>query len=154
MRLTQSITIKAPIERVFSIIEENKEVRLFREDLIRADINEKKNSESPSESISTRADKDENMEERLSSMRGKSHFKGEITAYNKPYQFGMRIYSKKFQLLSNIDLSESPEGTSLRYTAQTVMSGRYGGVIVWFSNLFTRMMIKKQLKRLKAVAEN
>ena len=149
MRIVRSITINAPIGHVFSLFEENKENKFFREDLIRP----KNDERSAVQKVQTHSDT-HGTTDKIEQMRRKSHFKGELTAYNKPYDFGFRVYSKKAQFLFDINFQETSGGTKVRYTTQTVLSSRFSGLITWFSNFTTLFIIKKQLKHLKQIAES
>ena len=159
MRLTRKININAPIEKVFSIIEENKEVNFWREDLIRPADNDsetiqpKQGKSRQQRPAQTHTKTKDSTEESMGRMKNRTAFKGEITAYNKPYSIGVRIQKKGAQLLSNIELSEVSAGTEVRFTSQIVLSSRHSALIIWFSKFATKMMMRKHLKQLKEVAE-
>ena len=82
-----------------------------------------------------------------------NEYDGEVTAYDKPHHLAVRVGNQQFTVDVDYRFTSTGKGTRLNYAADlrfhTFIARVMGVLFSWF----TRRILDKQMKRLKAVAE-
>ena len=85
--------------------------------------------------------------------RGRAEFRGKVTAYEKPHRFAFRVGNSAFSAEVEYLLEPLGDGTRLGYTLDVINRTRLTQLNEVLMGASTRRLARKQLKRLKKVAE-
>lgn len=81
-------------------------------------------------------------------------YDGEVTAFARPEHLGIRLWSSGFTVQVEYRLSPMAAGTHLDYSADVSCSGWIMRLLVRVFGLIARLILRKQLRALKALAES
>jgi carbon monoxide dehydrogenase subunit G len=81
-------------------------------------------------------------------------YDGEVTAFTRPKHLGIRLFSKQFSVQVDYHLSPIAAGTRLDYSADVTCNSWIIRVIGALFRPFMRRMVRKQISKLKELAEN
>lgn len=138
------IDIKAPIEAVFAWLDDDESLKSWIEELEETKYTSEVNHENPVGATFT---------QKIKEGRRVVTYEGEVTAYDKPRQLGVKLWDKDFSVDVDYRLTPLNGETRLEYTADlhfhTIFS-RIMGVLFWW---LSRRIIRKQITKLKDIAE-
>ena len=139
-----AMVIAAPIERVWALIDDAENLKRWMEGLVETTYPD---GFDRSRAVGTRF-------VQLIREGGRiAEYAGEIVAYDPPAHLGITVGNSVFRMRVDYRLAEVPGGTRMDYSALMVDAGR---IVRFMSRLFgwlTRRILRKQMARLRAMAE-
>ena len=143
MKMTDSININAPIERVFECIADQEQQKLWVDGLVGIEYTSEWKEDNP---VGTQ------FKQRLfkGPKKVEYEFEGEILAYQKPKLYGTRLGDKDFTVEIYYRLEEFEGGTRLNSEAHMEFSGN---IIARFIGQMAAHHNKQNMKKLIALAE-
>lgn len=139
-----SVTIRAPIERVWQLIDDPAQLSRWMEGLIESrDLAEGGRPRG----IGTR------FVQRIREGGREAEYQGEITDYEPPARLGLTIGNRIFGMRVHYRLERVDEGTRLDYSAELERGGALVRVLGTLFGWLTRRILRQQMARLKALAE-
>lgn len=141
MRVTRRVRIEAPVERVFAMLEDPERTKRWMRGLVEARY------ASRPVRVGTR------FTQRITQGKRVAEYTGEVTAYEPPTRFAVRIGNERFAFDVDYRLHDEGGATLLDYEARSQAAGGAGRLADAVFGWLTRGIAKKQLRRLKQVAE-
>lgn len=145
MVVRHRLEIDAPVERVFALVEDPEQMKLWMRGLEETVYPTKR---SRPDQVGAR------FTQRIRQGRRIAEFDGEVTAYDRPHHLAFRIGNERFAFDVDYRFGELGGRTQLDYTATgsdaTGLARPAGTFFAWV----TRRIAAKQMRRLKAVAES
>jgi hypothetical protein len=92
--------------------------------------------------------------QRIKEGRRVVEYSGEVTAYDKPHHFAVRVGNEKFVLDLDYRFSELGDRTRLDYSASGPPAQGFARPTAALFSYLTRRIAAKQLRRLKKAAES
>jgi hypothetical protein len=80
-------------------------------------------------------------------------YDGEVTAHAPPNHLGIRLKAKAFTVDVDYRLTSIEPGTRLDYSARVNCNGWFMRIMGFLMGGFARLILRKQLRKLKALAE-
>lgn len=143
MRYERAVEIDAPVGHVFALLDDLDRHRLWLDGLEEVVSRSRRDPASP---VGWRF---------TLKMRGprKVEFDGELIAREKPSHLGLRIGNPAFTMDTHYRLAHAGAGTRLVYSVEVTNHTRATRVSSILLGSETRRLIRKQLRKLKKVAE-
>jgi uncharacterized protein YndB with AHSA1/START domain len=145
MRMTYTQEIAAPIDRVFDLIQDPDKHKLWLKGVEETRYVEPYDPANP---VGTK------FKQSIREGGRVKVYDGEVTAFARPKHLGIRLFSPQFSVAVDYRLTPVAGGTRLDYGADFTSGSwfiRFLGRVLGF---FTRGILRKQMHRLKAMAED
>ena len=140
MRIEKAVRIAAPPERVFKLLAEAKAQPRWQRGLERVEY------EGPIRPGTA-------FTQYLRESDRTAVYRGTVTAYERPWHFGVRIAADRFVMDVDYHLEGVPEGTRVAYVASAAEQSRTDRFLGLVFNPLARRMAAKRLGSLKRLAE-
>jgi carbon monoxide dehydrogenase subunit G len=144
MTITYTQHIAAPIERVFAWVDDEEKLRAWMDGLEETIDPEGRGRE---RRVGTR------FRQRIREGGRLVEYEGEVTAYEKPRHIGVRIGNAMFACEVDYRFAPEGQGTRLDYRAEFLYRHWLARVMGALFGWLTWRILKKQIAKLKAVAE-
>jgi uncharacterized protein YndB with AHSA1/START domain len=144
MKCDYQIDIAAPIEKVFALLRDKDRFPLWLEGVEDTTYTADFDPENP---IGAR------FVQRIREGRQVQDYDGEVTAYSAPNHLGIRLAGKHFAVNVDYRLTSIATGTRLDYSCVVNCGSWFVRVMGFLFRWFTRLIVRKQLRKLKALAE-
>ena len=144
MTYWHAIEIAAPVRRVFDLLENPEKQKLWMVGLEETVLTSRPGGSSP---VGRR------FVQRMRRGRGTAEFAGEITAYEKPHRLAIRIGNAAFSAELDYRLEQIDGRTRLACAVDVVNRTALVRITEVLMRGATRRMVRKQLRKLKAVAQ-
>lgn len=139
-----SVTIRAPIERVWHLIDDPAQLSRWMEGLVESrDLD----GAGASRRVGTR------FVQRIREGGRETEYQGAITDYEPPSRLGLTIGNRIFAMRVLYRLERVAEGTRLDYSAGLERGGAFVRVMSSLFGWLTRRILRRQMARLTALAE-
>ena len=145
MNCTYTLHINAPIAKVFSLVDEEKNLKKWLDGLEETIFPE---GYDKAKAVGTK------FKQRIKEGGRVNEYDGEVIAYEKPSHLGILLGNKHFTVKVDYRFTADGIQTRLDYQAEIIRAGwfiRFMGKL--FSGFSTRML-DKQMKKLKELAES
>jgi uncharacterized protein YndB with AHSA1/START domain len=144
MRCTYSLDINAPIDRIFDLIHDPEKHKLW---LKGVEETRYVGAYDPANPVGAK------FKQTIREGRRVKEYDGEVTAFARPKHLGIRLSSPQFVVDVDYRLSPLAQGTHLDFAADVTCSSRLFRVLAAVFGLFTRWILRKQMAKLKELAE-
>jgi uncharacterized protein YndB with AHSA1/START domain len=145
MNCTYTLDIDAPIAKVFSLVDEEKNLKKWLDGLEETIYPEGLDR---AKAVGTK------FKQRIKEGSRVKEYDGEVIAYDKPQHLAILLGNKQFTVKVDYRFTANGTQTRLHYSAEIIRAG-------WFVRLmgklfagFTKRLLDKQMKKLKALAES
>ncbi|MEW6129369.1 MAG: SRPBCC family protein [Acidobacteriota bacterium] len=145
MQFTYNLQINAPIQKVFALVDDEQNLKLWMDGLEETIYPESLNRQNP---VGTK------FKQRIREGRRIAEYDGEVLVYENPTHLAIIIGNQQFTMQVDYRFSAKGEWTWLDYSA-TMVGGNF--FMKLFAKLFaplTRRILDRQMRKLKEVAEN
>jgi carbon monoxide dehydrogenase subunit G len=144
MKSVYSLDINAPPEKVFDLIHDPDKHVLWLQG-----VEETRHIEpyDPSNPVGAR------FKQRIREGGRVKEYEGEVTAFDRPQHLGIRLFSPQFSVQVDYRLTPEGAGTHLDYSADVTCHSRFVGIIARLFGFLMRGILRKQLLKLKELAE-
>ena len=139
-----SMVIAAPVERVWELIDDDANLKRWMDGLVDTSYPDGIDRARP---VGTR------FVQRIREGGRLSEYEGVVTAYDRLRHLGIEIGNRVFTMAVDYRLATVPEGTRLDYTAVMRRGGGFIRVMTVLFGWLTRKILRKQMAKLKALAE-
>ena len=144
MRCTHTINIEAPIEKVFGLVHDPENLKLWLDGVEETTFTEPFDPANP---IGAR------FKQKIREGGRLAEYDGEVTAFAPPKHLGVRIFNKVFSVQVDYHFTPSGMGTRLDYAADLSCGNWIFRFLAFLFSWFTKRMLRKALVKLKALAE-
>jgi uncharacterized protein YndB with AHSA1/START domain len=144
MKVTYQLEVNAPIGKVFDMVDDDENLKLWMEGLEEIIY---PSGYDPAKPVGTE------FRQRIREAGRVSEYKGEIVAYEKPRHIGIHIGNQQFLMRVDYRFTPTVTGTRLDYRAEMLEASRFVRIISVLFGWFTRRILDKQMKKLKELAE-
>lgn len=144
MNETFSMVIAAPVERVWALIDDQDNLKRWMDGLEETTYPDGLDRSRP---VGTR------FVQRIREGGRVSEYQGVVTAYDRLNHLGIEIGNRAFTMAVEYRLTPVPGGTRLEYSAVMKRGGGFVRIMVVLFGWLTRKILRKQMARLKAIAE-
>ncbi len=145
MLCTYEMDIRAPIDRVFNLLEDPDKLKLWMHGL---EDTQYVGEFDPSNPIGAR------FKQRIREGGRVQEYDGEVTAFAKPKHLGVRIFNPQFSVQVDYRLTPTADGTHLDYSADVSCGNWFMRLMARLFGFFMRRILRKQMNALKELAEN
>lgn len=140
-----TMEIDAPIERVWALVDEEENLRKWMDGLEETSYPDGFDA---ARAVGTR------FVQRIREGGRLQSYEGRITAYTPPSHLGIVIGNRAFAMQVDYRLSRLGARTRLDYSAMMARGGALVRVLSRLFGWFTRRILRRQMARLKALAES
>lgn len=144
MNETFSMVIAAPAERVWALIDDQENLKRWMDGLEETTYPDGIDRSRP---VGTR------FVQRIREGGRVSEYQGVVTAYDHLKHLGIEIGNRAFTMAVDYRLTPVPGGTRLDYSAAMQRGGGFVRIMVVLFGWLTRKILRKQMTKLKALAE-
>jgi uncharacterized protein YndB with AHSA1/START domain len=144
MATTYSVEMNAPIDKVFDCVEDQKKMRLWMDGLEETIYTSERDPANP---VGTK------FKQKIREGGRVQEYDGEVLAYEKPKHLAVRIGNKYFHAVADYRFTPTAEGTRLDYACDVTCHSRLFKVMMFFFGWFMRRILRKQMTKLKELAE-
>ncbi len=144
MEISYHQEILAPVEIVFSFLDDDEKMKLWMEGLESIEYPNGKETENP---VGTKF---------IHSIREGGHtqqYTGTVTKYVKPTHLTVELSSAAFQINVEYELTENARKTLLDYKCEMVFGSLFHRVMGFLFCWLTKRILKSQMKKLKQLSE-
>ncbi len=145
MKCSTTLDIAAPIDRVFTFVEDPEKLKLWLKGL--QETTYLPESGPGGKGVGTR------FRQKIGEGGRVNEYDGEVTAYAPPKHLAVRIFADYFAVDVNYRFTPVAGGTRLDYSAEATGSSWFMRFMGWLMGWMMRRMVQKQLARLKELAE-
>ncbi len=146
MKITHTLTINAPIDRAFDVVDDPEKFKQWAEGVEETIPGDPWDSDNPVGSRFT---------QRIREGGRVGEYEGEILAYDKPNLKTVRLGNPQFHTVTTYRFTAlNADRTRLAYETDMVMHTAVARVMGRLFAWFTRGIVKRQMARLKALAES
>lgn len=144
MNETYSMMISAPVHRVWELIDDQDNLKLWMDGLEETSYPDGLDRTRP---VGTR------FVQRIREGGRVSEYQGIVTAYDPQRHLGIEIGNRAFAMGVDYRLTAIPEGTRLDYSAVMRRGGAFIRIMTALFGWLTRKILRRQMAKLKAIAE-
>ncbi len=144
-RLTLIQEIEAPIETVFDLISDERNLKLWIDGLEATVYTSDVDRQNPLGATFIR---------RIREGRRVSEYRGEVTVFERPSRLAATIRGSQFAMAVDYRLESILGGTRLAYSAELTDASRIARVFAFLFGWLTRRILRRQMAKLKAVSES
>jgi uncharacterized protein YndB with AHSA1/START domain len=142
--VSHTLDLKAPIEKVFDLIDDKEKLKLWMDGL---EDTVYTSDRDPANPVGTR------FRQKIKEGGRVQEYDGEVLAYEKPKHLAVRIGNKQFSAVADYRLTPTPDGTRLDYTCEVTPHGWLILVMLVVFGWVGRRILRKQMAKLKELAE-
>jgi uncharacterized protein YndB with AHSA1/START domain len=145
MNSTYTLNINAPIGKVFSLVDEEKNLKRWMDGLEDTIFPE---GYDRAKTVGTK------FKQRIKEGSQVNEYDGEVIAYEKPHHLAILLGNKHFTV--KVDYHFTPDGTRTRldYQCEMIRGGWFVRLMCRLFAGFTQRILDKQMKKLKELAES
>jgi uncharacterized protein YndB with AHSA1/START domain len=144
MKCVYALDINAPAERVFDLIHDPEKHKLWLKGVEETRYVEPHDPDNP---VGTK------FVQRIRERGRVKEYDGEVTAFARPKHLGIRLYSPQFSVQVDYRLTPQGAGTRLDYSADVSCGSWLFRIIGRVFAFFMRGILRKQMAKLKELAE-
>lgn len=144
MAFTYALHVNAPIERVFGMVDDPEKLKLWMEGLEETIYTTEFDPQNP---VGAK------FKQKIREGGHVQEYDGEVTAYDKPKHLAVRIFSPHFSVQVDYRFTAEGAGTRLDYSADICAYRWYIRLMILAFGWFTRRILRKQMTKLKELAE-
>ncbi len=144
MKQTCSVDINAPIERVFDFIQDPEKHKLWLQGVEETRYIEPYD---PDHRVGTK------FKQKIREGGSVKEYDGEVLAFEKPSHLGILLHCPQFKVRVDYRLTAVGTGTHLDYECNLTCFSWFFRVMAGLFSWFMRGMVRKQLNKLKELAE-
>jgi uncharacterized protein YndB with AHSA1/START domain len=145
MNCTYTLDIHAPIAKVFSLVDEEKNLKKWMDGLEETIFPE---GYDRAKTIGTK------FKQRIKEGSRINEYDGEVIAYEKPHHLAILLGNKNFTVKVDYRFTADGARTRLDYQAEMIRAGWVVRLMCRLFSGFTKRILDKQMKKLKALAES
>jgi uncharacterized protein YndB with AHSA1/START domain len=145
MNCAYTLFINAPVAKVFSLVDEEKNLKRWMDGLEETIFPE---GYERAKTVGTK------FKQRIKEGRRVNEYDGEVIAYEKPYHLAILIGNKHFTVQVDYRFTADGLQTRLDYKSEMVRSNRFVRLMCKLFAGFTKRLLDKQMKKLKELAES
>jgi len=139
-----SVEIKAPIDKVFNCVEDTEKMKQWMEGLEETTYTSDRDPANP---VGTK------FKQKIREGGRVQEYDGEVLAYEKPKHLAVRIGNKFFHAVADYRFAPTHEGTRLDYTCNVTCHSWFIRVMAFMFGWLTKRILRKQMTKLKELAE-
>jgi uncharacterized protein YndB with AHSA1/START domain len=144
MATTFSMEMQAPIDKVFDCVDDKEKLKLWMDGLEETIYTTKHNPANP---VGTK------FKQKIREGGRVQEYDGEVLAYEKPKHLAVRIGNKSFHAIADYRFTPTANGTRLDYACDVTCHSRFFKVMAFFFSWFMKRILRKQMAKLKGLAE-
>src|SRR5262249_167221 len=144
MAATYSMDVNAPIDKVFDCVEDTEKMKLWMDGLEETTYVTPRDPANP---VGTK------FNHKIREAGRVQEYDGEVLAYEKPKHLAVRIGNKYFHAVADYRFTPTHEGTRLDYACEITCHHWFIRIMIWLFSWFTKRILRKQMTKLKALAE-
>jgi len=144
MAVTYSMEVKAPIDKLFSYVEDKEKMKLWMEGLEETVYTTPLDLTNP---VGTK------FKQKIREGGRVQEYDGELLAYEKPKHLAVRIGNKHFQAMADYRFTPTHDGTRLDYTCDVNCHSWIARMMSVLFGWFMKRILRKQMAKLKELAE-
>jgi uncharacterized protein YndB with AHSA1/START domain len=144
MAMTYSIEMKAPIDKVFDCVDDREKLKLWMDGLAETTYVTERDPANP---VGTK------FRQKIREGGRVQEYDGEVIAYEKPKHLAVRIGNTHFHAVADYRFSPTDDGTRLDYACDVTCHGWFVKVMGFLFGWFVKRMLRKQMAKLKELAE-
>ena len=144
MRCSYTLDIDAPADRVFDLIHDPEKHKLWLQGV---EETRYVGAYDPANPVGTK------FKQRIREGGRVKEYDGEVTAFARPKHLGIRLFSPQFSVQVDYRLTPVGDGTRLDYSADVSCGHWFYRLIVRLFSFFMKGMLRKQMVKLKELAE-
>ena len=145
MATTYSVEMRAPIDKVFECVEDTDKMKQWMEGLEETIYTSERDPVNP---VGTK------FKQRIREGGRVQEYDGEVLAYEKPKHLAVRIGNKHFHAVADYRFSTTVDGTRLDYKCDVTCHSGFVKVMAFLFGWFMKRILRKQMTKLKALAES
>jgi uncharacterized protein YndB with AHSA1/START domain len=145
MAATYSVEIRAPIEKAFECVEDADKMKQWMDGLEESTYTSERDPANP---VGTKF--------RMKIREGGrvQEYEGEVLAYEKPKHLAVSIGNKHFRAVADYRFTPTADGTRLDYRCDVTCHNFFVKVMAFLFGWFMKRILRKQMTKLKALAES
>jgi uncharacterized protein YndB with AHSA1/START domain len=143
-KITYSIEINAPIEKVFDLIDDPEKIKQWMDGLEEISFPEGRNLDNP---VGTK------FKQKIKEGKRTQEFDGEVMAYEKPKNLSVKVENKYCAMLVDYNLSPIATGTRLDYSCEMFWLAWIARMMAVLFGWVMKSVLRIQMTKLKALAE-
>jgi uncharacterized protein YndB with AHSA1/START domain len=144
MAIVRRVEIRAPIDRVFELVDHPENLPRWIDGL---ESTEYVGGADPENPVGTR------FRQRIREGGRTVEYDGEVTAYDKPHHLAVSIGNRRFAMKVDYRFTEHGEGTVLNYSVSPQATSPLASVMNVLFGWMTRRIVDRQLTKLREVAQ-
>jgi carbon monoxide dehydrogenase subunit G len=145
MRYTYALEMDAPIEKVFDLIHDPERHKLWLQGV---EETRYVGAYDPANPVGAK------FKQKIREGRRVQEYDGEVTAFARPTHLGIRLFTPQFSVQVDYRLTSLGGGTHLDYSAELSICSWFFRVIAAVFSWFMKGTLRKQMNKLKELAEN
>ena len=145
MALTCSVEIKATIDKAFECVEDPDKMKQWMDGLEETIYTSERDPANP---VGTK------FKQRIREGGRVQEYEGELLAYEKPKHLAVRIGNKHFQAVADYRFTPTAAGTRLDYSCDVTCHSVFVKVMGFLFGWFMKRILRKQMAKLKLLAES
>jgi uncharacterized protein YndB with AHSA1/START domain len=144
MLATYSMDVNAPIEKVFNCVEDTEKMKLWMDGLEETTYVTPRDLANP---VGTK------FKQKIREGGRVQEYDGEVLAYEKPKLLAVRIGNKYFHAIAEYRFTPTHNGTRMDYNCDVTCHHWFFRIMMVLFSWFTKRILRKQMTKLKALAE-
>jgi uncharacterized protein YndB with AHSA1/START domain len=144
MAATYSMEVNAPIEKFFDCVEDTEKMKLWIDGLEETVYTTERDPANP---VGTK------FKQKIREGGRVQEYDGEVLAFEKPKYLAVRIGNRYFQANVDYRFTPIPEGTRLDCTCEITCHNWFVRVTAFMFGWLTKRILRKQMAKLKELAE-
>jgi uncharacterized protein YndB with AHSA1/START domain len=144
MAVTYAMEVKAPIEKLFDYVEDKDKLPLWMDGLEETVYTTERDPNNP---VGTK------FKQKIREGGRVQEYDGEVIAYEKPKHLAVCIGNKHFAALADYRFTPTTAGTRLDYSCEITCHSWFVRVMAVMFGWLTRRILRKQMAKLKELAE-
>jgi uncharacterized protein YndB with AHSA1/START domain len=144
MSLTFAMDVNAPVEKVFDCVDDDQKLKIWVKGLEETIYPSGKN---PNDPVGTK------FVQKIREGRRVQQYDGEVIAYRKPEHIAVTISNAYFSADVDYRFTDVVNKTHLDYSCDIHCKSRFFKIVLLLFGWLNKLILKRQMKRLKALAE-
>src|SRR5262249_48249502 len=145
MAITCSVEIKAPIDKAFECVEDTDKMKQWMDGLEETIYTSEGDPANP---VGAK------FKQRIREGGRVHEYDGEVRAYEKPKHLAVRIDNKHSQAVADYRFAPTADGTRLDYKCDVTCHSLFVKVMGFLFGWFMKRILRKQMAKLKQLAES
>src|SRR5262245_17986770 len=144
MAANYSMEVKAPIDKLFEYVDDKEKMKLWMDGLEETTYVTQRDPANP---VGTK------FKQKIREGGRVQEYDGEVLAYEKPKRIAVRIGNKMFDAIADYRFTPTHDGTRLDYTCEVTCHHWLARVMKVLFGWFMKRILRKQMAKLKELAE-